>query len=176
IKSKIIPYQDKFNNEITSIEDLLNNVKMKMDDFSNLLVEYKSVALGGNPSGNESAFGQFHSFTEYMLSLKEKWNKIVTNEKEALEKAVYYYKEAFAGGRDISPGNQQIQASYLIAELSRRIGDYDNARQYFNSTIKYGQEFIYNNRNDKSRTALARKILELAIEQGKINMEALKSA
>ena len=52
---------------------------------------------------------------------------------------------------------------------------YDGAKQYFNSTIKTGQEFIYKNRDDKSRTALTRKILELAIEQGKLNMEALKS-
>ena len=49
-------------------------------------------------------------------------------------KFVEYYKKAFADGRNISPGNQQIQASYLIAELSRRIGDYDEAKQYFTST------------------------------------------
>jgi len=38
----------------------------------------------------------------------------------------------------------------------------------FNSTIKHGQEYIYQNRKDSSRTALARKILELAIEQGRV--------
>jgi tetratricopeptide (TPR) repeat protein len=99
----------------------------------------------------------------------------VLDEQEALEAAVEYYKKAFEDGRSISAGNQQIQASYLIAELSRRIGKYEDGKQYFNTTIKYGQEFIYQNRRDQSRTALARKILELAIEQGRENMDALKS-
>lgn len=176
VKSQIYPYRDKFSAEIASLEQLLDNTQRKLDDFGALIGEYKGVALGGDPSGTKTAFGQFHSFTEFMLALKENWSNAVTNEREALEKAIFYYKAAFAGGSDISPGNQQIQASYLIAELSRRIGEYDDARQYFNSTIKHGQEFIYQNRHDNSRTALARKILELAIEQGKVNMNALKSA
>ncbi len=93
-----------------------------------------------------------------------------------MEKAIQYYIEALQDGRTIAPGNQQLQATYLIAELSRRIGDYDGAKQYFNSTIKYGQEFIYQNRQDQSRTALARKILELALEQGKVNLASLQTA
>ena len=111
-----------------------------------------------------------------LSSLTNAWGGIVTSEQEALEKAVVHYKKAFADGRNISPGNQQIQASYLIAELSRRVGDYDEARQYFTSTIKTGQEFVYRNRNDQTRTALARKILELAIEQGRLNLEASRPA
>ncbi len=138
--------------------------------------EYKSVALGGYGSDAGLAFRQYPSFTDFLLNLKSEWDWTVTNEHEALKKAVEYYKAAFSGGRDIAPGNQQIQASYLIAELSRRIGDYDEARQYFNSTIRHGQEFIYKNRHDRTQTALARKILELAVEQGRTNMAAMQTA
>ena len=64
-----------------------------------------------------------------------------------------------------------MQALYLIAELSRRTCQFDQAKEYFASTIKHGQEFIYRHKEDKSQTALARKILELAIEQNKILKE-----
>ncbi len=176
VKSRIYPYREKFQPQVEQLESLVGDSEKKLDEFLTLLHEYKAAALGDAGGADGATFGQYHSFTEFLLTLKSRWDGVVTNEKEALEKAIQYYVEAFAGGRDISPGNQQIQASYLIAELSRRIGDYDQARQYFNSTIKHGQEFIYQNRKDPSRTALARKILELAIEQGKANMEALKSA
>jgi uncharacterized protein (DUF2225 family) len=176
ILAQIIPYREKFENEIKSLGEYIEQSDGKLENFDNLMNEYKSVALGGDESGNSAKFGQFATFLDFMLNIKERWSEAVTSENEAMEKAVYYYKEAFKTGREISQGNQQIQASYLIAELSRRIGDYDSAKQYFNSTIKTGQEFIYQNRNDKSRTALTRKILELAIEQGKLTMEALKSA
>ncbi|MBD3257615.1 DUF2225 domain-containing protein, partial [candidate division GN15 bacterium] len=111
--------------------------------------------------------------TQFLASLQ--WQGCVTNEREALERAIHFYKRAFGGGREISEGTPQIQASYLIAELSRRIGNYDEAKQYFTSTIKAGQEFIYRNRRDQSRTQLARKILELAIEQGRANLAAVKA-
>lgn len=176
IKSQIIPYREKFENEIKVLTDHFEQSDAKLESFDNLLNEYKGVALGGDASGNVAGFGKYISFLDLMLNIKERWFDAVTSEKEALEKAVFYYKEAFKTGREITPGNQQIQASYLIAELSRRIGDFDAAKQYFNSTIKTGQEFIYQNRNDKSRTALTRKILELAIEQGKLTMEAIKSS
>jgi len=128
--------------------------------------------MGGD---GQAKFGQYRSFTEFLLKVRKLWSGVVTNEREALEQAIRYYKEAFTSGRDIAAGNQQIQASYLIAELSRRIGDFDGAKQYFTSTIKAGQEFIYQNRRDQSRTQLARKILELAIEQGRANLAAAKA-
>ena len=175
IKSRIIPFRERFEPEINSLNQGFTDNEAKLTAFSALMDEYQTAALGTEGNGEDMAFGQYRSFAEFLLHLKKRWNGVVTNEREALEKAVHFYKEAFAGGRDISPGNQQIQASYLIAELSRRIGAYDDARQYFNSTIKHGQEYIYQNRKDPSRTALARKILELAIEQGRANMEALKA-
>jgi uncharacterized protein (DUF2225 family) len=175
VKARMLPYQEKFTPDLDALAQNLSDSEDRLKSVSEFMDEYKSVAFGNEGAGEGLSFGAYHSFTDFLLTLKRKWDGIVTNERESLQQAIAFYKKAFAGGRDISPGNQQIQASYLIAELSRRIGAYDDARQYFNSTIKHGQEFIYQNRQDPSRTALARKILELAIEQGKANMKALKS-
>jgi uncharacterized protein (DUF2225 family) len=176
LKSQIYPYRNKFGAAASSLGEALRQTDERLSDLDRLLDEYKSVTLGSDESGCDAPFGRYRSFAEFLLDVKKSWSGVVADEHEALEKAVHYYKEAFAEGRDIAPGNQQIQASYLIAELSRRIGDYDEARQYFNSTIRHGQEFIYNNRNDATQTALARKILELAVEQGKSNMATLQTA
>ena len=102
------------------------------------------------------------------MDVKKKWAGIAANEHQALEKAVDYYKRAFEESKGIAAGNQQIQASYLIAELSRRIGLFDQAKEFFASTVKHGQEFIQKHREDKAQTALSRKILELATEQNRV--------
>ncbi len=176
LKSQIYPFRDKFNEVIASAGEGLVRVRGELGKIDELLKTYKTVALGGQESDAGLTFRQYPSFADFLVNLQTEWDWTVTNEQEALKKAVEFYKAAFASGRDIAPGNQQIQASYLIAELSRRIGDYDEARQYFNSTIRHGQEFIYNNRHDRTQTALARKILELAVEQGKSNMAAMQTA
>ncbi len=170
-----VPFREQMETTANEIATLQGQVSEKLDTLEHQLQEYKLASLGGNENESGSRFGQYSSIQEFLLELQQAWDGIVTNEREALEKAAYYYKAAYVEGRNIAPGNQQIQASYLIAELSRRVGDYETAREYFNSTIKNGQEFIYRNRNDKTRTALARKILELAIEQGKSNMAELKA-
>jgi len=176
LKSQMYSYRDRFDEVVTYIRKALVQVQGEFDKIDNLLSEYKSTVLGVDSPDTISAFWKYPSFTDFLLDLKGKWSAVVTSEHEALKKAVHFYKEAFVEGRNIAPGNQQIQASYLIAELSRRIGDYDEARQYFNSAIRHGQEFIYKNRHDQTQTVLARKILELAIEQGRSNMAAMQTA
>ncbi|MDD5425257.1 MAG: DUF2225 domain-containing protein [candidate division Zixibacteria bacterium] len=176
IKSEMYTYHERYDREITALKNSLKNGEDILNNLRQLIDEYKSTILGGSGVNEVNGFGNENSLTDYLHAMKLRWDGVVANEREALEKAVYYYKQAFANGRDILPGNQQIQASYLIAELSRRIGDYDEAKQYFTSTIKTGQEFIYQNRHDQSRTVLARKILELAIEQGRANLKASKPA
>lgn len=142
--------------------------------MSQLIDEFRRRAFGQLSEAGTMNFGASGSFTDFLLQLKSTWDGAVLSERDALAKAVFHYKKAFAGGRDIAPGNQQIQASYLIAELSRRLGNYDEAKQFFSSTIKSGQEFVYQHRNDQSRVALAKKILELAIEQGRVNLAAAR--
>ncbi len=174
IKAQMLAYSGQYDQELGQLRSDLSVVGQRLDTIKELINSYRSSLLG--TSDHDQPFGQHTSFADFLQILRRGWAGVVTNEREALEKSVYFYKEAFANGRDIAPGNQQIQASYLIAELSRRIGDYDEARQYFTSTIKAGQEFVHQNRNDQSRIALAKKILELAIEQGRTNLKAAKPA
>jgi len=168
-------FRDRYDGEIAALGEPIGSMDRKQQGFKTLLDEYRSTLLGRASGEGRSAFGEHGSLTDFLLKLQQGWNGIVVGEHQALEQAIRYYKEAFGNGRDIAAGNQQIQASYLIAELSRRIGDYDGAKQFFTSTIKAGQEFIYQNRRDQSRTVLARKILELAIEQGRANLKASKA-
>lgn len=174
-QSLMFAFRDRYDAELAAMNQPIGDTVARQQGFKALLDEYRTAVLGGSSPEGTPTFGEHSSLTEFLTSLHSAWTGIVTSEREALEQAVYNYKQAFAGGRDIAAGNQQIQASYLIAELSRRIGDYDGAKQYFTTTIKSGQEFIYENRRDASRTVLARKILELAIEQGRANLEASKA-
>ncbi len=174
LSPELVQYKEKFETVTAAAQDSQNQVQKWLVNYNNLIREYKA-ACHGIDCDVVPQFGVYTSFEDFLAELKQSWDGIVTCEREALELAVKNYKMSYVDGRSISPGNQQIQAAYLIAELSRRIGDFDTAREYFNSTIKNGQEFIYQNRHDKTRTALARKILELAIEQGKSNMAALNA-
>lgn len=173
IRSQMLQFKEQYNSALKELHSQVRTAQKTAEEFGSLIGEYRQSVLGSGQSG-EATFGSHPSFADFLQRLKGTWSGVAVNEREALEKAVYNYKEAFANGRDIAPGNQQIQASYLIAELSRRIGDYDEAKQYFTSTIKSGQEFIYQNRQDSSRIALAKKILELAIEQGRQNLAAAR--
>ncbi len=175
-RSQMLSFRDRYEAALQTFNLQSQSFDPQLDSLRSLLDEYRRAVVGGTEGSGQATYGKYPSFHDFLASVKRQWSGIVTNEREALEMAVYYYKEAFANGHDIAPGNQQIQASYLIAELSRRIGDYDEAKQYFTSTIKSGQEFIYQNRQDPSRVALAKKILELAIEQGRNNLAASRPA
>jgi len=175
-QSLMFSFRDRYDAEINGLSQTFQSAGEAMSTLRTLMDEYRTAILGGEQGGGEALFGSDGSFTDFLRRQQSRWDGVVTCEREALEKAIKYYKAAYAGGRDIAPGAQQIQASYLIAELSRRIGDYDGAKQFFTSTIKSGQEFIYQNRRDRSRTVLTRKILELAIEQGRANLTASKPA
>lgn len=175
LQSQMYAYRDRHNQHLGSLNENIARTRESHTEFRTLMNEYRDAVLGVRSDQGQRTFGEHASLSEFLLKLQPHWSGIVANEHEALEQSIKYYKQAFAGGREIDAGNQQIQASYLIAELSRRIGDYDGAKQYFTSTIKSGQEFIYQNRQDQSRTQLARKILELAIEQGRANLQAAKA-
>ncbi len=167
LKTVMLPYREKFNDKIASLDSEVASSFEQLKATELLLEEYKTATLGAGAGGNSSASGNSSAFSDYLLAIKTKWDGIAASEQQALAKAVAFYKHAFEDSKAIAAGNQQIQASYLIAELSRRTGQHDQAKEFFASTIKHGQEFIYRHREDKAQTALARKILELAIEQNK---------
>lgn len=175
LKSQIVPASDAIINDLKEMSDRISQCDDSMTSLEEKSKELKSLSMVGE-AGGEATFGSHLSFTDFMMDIRNEWSGVVLDENSALEKAVYHYQQAFSNGKDIGAGNQQIQAAYLIGELSRRVGDYDGAKQFFNTTIKLGQEFIYENRREQSKTALARKILELAIEQGRMNLAEAKKA
>ena len=176
IKSQMYPHQEKFNELIAELKTATDQLRSRVSAIGDETVEYRTAAMGRDVEADGNAFGGYPSFESFLLELKGQWDGVISSEFEALQKAVHHYSEAFSEGREIAKGNQEIQATYLIAELSRRTGDYATARDFFNSTIKNGQDFVYRNRTDKSKTALARKILELAIEQGRTTKEEAATA
>lgn len=177
VKGQMYAFKERFDQQITGLHQAVNEAEQKLLSLNSIIDDYRVAALGGTEGGEGgNGFAGFPSFAMFLAGVQKRWSGVVTNEREALVKAVAHYREAFANGKDIAQGNQQLQASYLIAELSRRVGDRETAKQYFTSTIKAGQEFIYQNRNDQARTALARKIMELAIEQGRSNLASMRPA
>jgi uncharacterized protein (DUF2225 family) len=176
ISARLLPFREKFAGALNKLGEQIHSIEQNAGEVGRLVDDFKAAALGGDASGSSQRFGSYSSFSDFLLSMQRIWPQVAVNEREALSRAVENYKASFSAGRDIAPGNQQIQASYLIAELSRRIGDFESAKQYFSSTIKTGQEFIYQNRQDQSRTALARKILELAMEQGRAALASSRPA
>jgi tetratricopeptide (TPR) repeat protein len=170
MKSSLMPIQEKYTDELNAIKELIDNTQNGLISLRETHQEHKEASLGVSDDDSVPGFHSYPSFRDFLILLADKIEGIPLNEKDALTLAVKHYKQAFENGKEISPGNQQIQATYLIAELSRRIGDFDQAKEYFNNTIRTGQEFVYRHKGDQSRTALARKILELAIEQGRNNM------
>ena len=174
VRAAMLPFRERFDAAVKDLAEPQQQLEERLTALSNLMVEYREAVLGRDGSTPTLAFGSHPSFVDFLLELRKGWDGIVVNEREAMQKAAGHYQAAFESGRELAKGNQQIQAAYLIAELSRRVGDHESAKQFFNKTIKLGQEYIYQSRHDRSRTALARKILELAVEQGRLNLAALK--
>jgi tetratricopeptide (TPR) repeat protein len=139
-------------------------------------VQISSESADGISEGEATAasFAGQESYTEFLSNLRESWELVPMSEHDALRFALQFYKKSYETGHEVSAGNQQIQVEYLLGELCRRLGRTDEARQYFNKTIKSAQKFIYQHKGDPTRTALARKILEMALAQGKLNLSEAK--
>lgn len=172
--AEFMSVQDNFRTELTRISDLQNALNGAISEMAQAVEKNSRLRLDSAPKGGPGsvAYGGFASFEEFIREVKVRWEYAPVNEQEALLYAIEFYKSALEDGHEIQPGNQQIQATYLIAELSRRIGRNTEAKLYFNNTIKAGQQFVFDNRGDQTRTALARKIIDLAVAQGKSNLEA----
>lgn len=138
---------------------------------SKLLDLFKNAekSLAGSVSEDEDAFHEYPSFNNFLELAKDKWDEVPTNEVEAMRKAVEYYQKAYETGGEISQGAQQVQAAYLIAELNRRIGERDEAGQYFNQTIKLGRDIVMGKKGDSSTINFTKNLLEMAMEQARLN-------
>lgn len=69
--------------------------------------------------------------TAWLFRLKEDKDQ----EKEYLEKALGFYKEAYSKERLPIGGLNEVKITYLLGELSRRIGNYKEAIKWFDKTV-----------------------------------------
>jgi tetratricopeptide (TPR) repeat protein len=160
---------------IQSLRQAVNEVSLSINSLitadSKLLkvITDTEKALTGTEPSSESAYFEFNSFEEFLKLIRELWDEVPLSEEEALLKAVQYYEKAYQSSGEISQGIQQVQAAYMIAELSRRVDNYDNANQYFNQAIRLGREITMSKEADKSTASFTKKLLEMAMEQARLN-------
>ena len=161
-------------------DKLLQLAQLDQDGAALIQELQQRLVTGSTEENNTNQDGDYRYFTHdsfrsFLTELHNVWDGVPRDEREALKLTIKYYIEAFEAGREIARGNPAIQAAYLIAELSRQIGDHNTARKFFNNTVRMGQSFINEIKGDRTRTALARKILELAMTQGKKNLAEAKA-
>jgi hypothetical protein len=158
----------------------LSQAFLSLDDNSRgiqAVIEDIKKEIPANIAGVQSGkFGPHESFSGFLRSVKAVWDEIPTNEPEALQKSLEHYLIAYQNTREIHKGLQQLQASYLIAELSRRLGDLEMAREYFKITFREAQESIKDKKNDESTIANTRKILEMATAQLRLSRSNVEVA
>lgn len=133
------------------------------------------LAVPADASGG-TAFHTFASFEQFLLKAKQLWNEVPATEHEALLRACEYYKQAYETGSDIKEGVGQVQAAYLIAELSRRTGDFTTAEHYFNTMFKVGGRLASSGTENAATVNRTRKLLELGRDQARLNKDAQAGA
>jgi uncharacterized protein (DUF2225 family) len=183
LKTKIAKGLNKIKGEISSLRksfDELTETCVQSRDLS-FDSELENVKITTEipksfPSGETSTLGKNHFvFSNPLSSVKEIWPETPLNELEAMEWALRYYRQSYQEVEELGPESHKIQAAYLIAELSRRVGDYQEARNFFEEAKTIGRDFIQKNQNDANKIALAQKILELAKSQGELNLVKAES-
>jgi uncharacterized protein (DUF2225 family) len=155
------PYRTAMSNWRSNLEPILKSV----DDLLTWRGDVTAQSAAPAAALSSGAFGGHHSFNAFLESIAGRNQVVPTNESEAISRSLQFYRQAYEESREISGGNQKIQVAYMIGELARRTGEIDQAREYLYAAMRTGQEFIHQHRNDAAKTALARKILEMAVEQ-----------
>ncbi len=164
---------DSYRQAAAQWRSCLDPILQSVDDL--LLWKNERQAGSGSPShgaGAENQYGEHPSFKEFLREVNEDTDEIPSDEAESLYYSLKYYRQAFEASRSGVGSNQKIQLAYMVGELSRRVGELVQAREYFNVAIRTGHEVIHQFRHDESKTALARKIVEMASEQSRLCKDA----
>lgn len=151
LKQKKDTVKTKISKSFSKIEKKLNSLEKSLDYLKSLIQKE-----------NTQIFFECLCFEDFLFYLKMCWAEVPINEKEALELAFKYYQKSYNKNKAL---NQKIQVSYLLADISNRIGDLESAKRYFDLTMKLGQDFLERHRDDMIKTALAQKVLELSKSQ-----------
>jgi hypothetical protein len=165
--------EDTYRQAAAQWRSCLDPILQTVDD----LLLWKNDRQAGRESssrgtGTGNRYGGHASFREFLQGLNEDADEIPSNEAETLYYSLKYYREAFEASRSGVGSNQKIQLAYMVGELSRRVGEFTQAREYFGVAIRTGHELIHQFRHDESKTALARKIVEMASEQSRLCKDA----
>jgi hypothetical protein len=134
------------------------------DDLIELLAQDEDNTASA-ASGAEERYGDYPSYFDFLQALGNFWDGVPRTETEAMSLSLSHYRTAYREGRAIPAGNPQIQLAYMIGELARRVDDYDVAQEFLNLAIRTGRDWIHKLNSDPTKTALARRIVELAVEQ-----------
>ncbi len=179
-------FKIKYLRTLSEIKEDLSSMQEGLDHLIDILAERQDLFFGSEaesinitdglaPPGSPY-LGKGHlTFVDYLSALKEIWPEIPLNELEAMELALKYYKQSYQEVGDGTQENQRIQGAYLIAEISRRVGEFQEAESYFREAERAGEDFIERNQDDPNKIALAIKIVELARKQGELNLVQAKS-
>jgi len=138
-------------------------------------LEDAALRLKASYISADPRFHQHASFQQFLAEVRQRWDDVPFSAREAQSKAREYYMKAYQNG-EIGPGFQQIQATYLIAELSRRIGNHESAERYFGLMTGMAQELIANRQSDATTVKFATRLLEMATEQARMNTEQTEGA
>jgi len=130
-----------------------------------LLLQNEGGRTVPNGGKGEERYGDFPSYTMFLQELRDQWDGAPLDETSALAASLNHYRIAYREGRDVPPGNAQIQLAYMIGELARRTGELSESRQFFDLAIRTGRDWIHKLNSEPTKTALARHIVDLAIEQ-----------
>jgi uncharacterized protein (DUF2225 family) len=178
LRTRITKGLNKIKEDVSSLQESLDELTQICAESRNSSTAPESENIQITTEADENSFsgktlqGEKNSFIfgSFLTSVKEVWSQVPLNESEALKWALGYYKQSYQEIRDIDQENQEIQAAYLIGELSRRVGDYQGAKGYFDQAKRIGEDFVERNRDDLNKIALAQKIVELAKKQAELSL------
>ncbi|HUU47030.1 MAG TPA: DUF2225 domain-containing protein [Acidobacteriota bacterium] len=146
-----------------------------IDDLTQWLVDDANPIVGETVESNGTAYGEYPSYAAFLEALKNQWSLAPQNEQEALRFALTHYRNTYESGHEPDSGNAQIQVAYLIGELARRLGDSEVAVEYLNTAAHLGRDWIHKMGNDRNQTALARRIVDLSVEQIRATRETARA-
>lgn len=132
-------------------------------------------AASGQPMESAASvsgpFFEYPDYRSFLAKVRDHGLAIPLCEEDAQALALQHYKQYFEHSRTFASPELEVQTAYLIAEIARRLGRSQDASGYFNHAIRKCQELIHEYQGDPNRLGILRKLLELAIEQGRKNRD-----
>lgn len=154
-----------YQSELKDLAEMSMALQEKANGFSAMLSAQERGTVVGEVAGDSERYGEYPSYSAFLKSMQSCWTGVPADEDEALNFAFEHYRSAFEEGRSAPRGNAQIQLAYMVGELARRVGRFHEAQQFLNVAVRSGREWIHQLKDDPTKGALARHVVDLAIEQ-----------